>query len=512
MNQSLRDTVEALVLHGRHARDEGDAALARRCFEQARQLAPDLPDITLDLGMACLGCNDFPEALRHAEATLRRRPDWRANMIGAQALKRLGKPDRQANFLSTAVADPQIPAEVRGAAFGELADLELNAFGDARSAAASLREAALANPAMALEARLGGLVADLYDGSSNPDDIANGFVDLAATLQSPPPPRHTARHFGSRLRIGLVSSQFCASPVGFLTLGALTALSKNADLLFFDRGSKTDWAHTAFREIAHRWLTCSGVDTGTLHRLMVAADLDVLIDLGGWTDPTALAAVAGRPARRQWKWVGGQAATTGLGCFDGFITDQRQTPLYGENLYTEPMLRARLGYVTYTAPPYAPELAIAAANIPVPAGKPAPGVYALVSNPAKISLGTAEAIRKLKPRRLLLVDQRWRHEGTRLAAQARLGDLLDVAEFVTPANHPEYLQALREIDGTFHDTTPYSMGLTAIELRLLGKHLLVPRRSSDTVMSERHCIGHKGAKGFDHHASLARQMLEWSRL
>ena len=511
MNQALRDTVDALVQHGRHARDQGDAALARRCFEQARQLAPELPDITLDLASACLDCQDFGEALRHAEATLNRRTDWRASLIGAQALRRTGQPDRQADWLGTALADSGMPPVVRGAAYAELADLELNAFGDPRAAATSLREAARANPALELEARLGGLVADLYDGSADSGTITEGFIDLAGGLQAPPPPppRLAARQQPARSRIGLVSSQFCASPVGFLTLGALRELSKKADLLYFDRGSKADWAHAAFRETAHRWLTCGGADTLTLHRLMVAADLDVLIDLGGWTDPVALAAVAGRPARRQWKWVGGQALTTGLKCFDGFITDRRQVPIPNEWNYTEPLLLARLGYVTYTAPPYAPDLGVAAGKLPVPGGKPAPGVYALVSNPAKISATTAEAIRKLKPRRLLLVDQRWRHEGTRLAAQARLGSLMDVAEFITPANHPEYLQAIREMDATFHDTLPYSMGLTAIELRLMGKHLLVPRRATAGLMCERHCVGHKGAKGFDHHGALAQQMLEW---
>lgn len=514
MNQAPRDTLDALLLHARHARDAGDAELARRCFEQARQLAPDQPDITVDLAAACLACDDIADALRHADATLRHGPDWRATFIAAQVHKRQGQADRQADRLATALADPRLPAPVKAAAYSELADLELNAFGDPRAAAASLQAGAQARPALALEARLAGLVADLYDGRQDRWDIARGFVELGPTLQPPePPPARPPRRPGSRMRIGLVASQFCASPVGFLTLGALTALARRADLLFFDRGSKADWAQAAFKGIAHRWLSCPGVDSATLHRLMVAADLDVLIDLGGWTDPAALAAVAGRPARRQLKWVGGQALTTGLDCFDGFITDRRQTPINAEPLYTETLLLARLGYVTYTAPPYAPDLAAAAAEpqLPRPAGQPAPGVLALVSNPAKISAATADTLRKLKPRRLLLLDHRWRHEGTRAAAQRRLGSLMDVAEFITPANHPEYLQALRETDAAFVDTTPYAMGLTAIELRLLGKHIVTQRRPTGGLMCERHCIGHIGASGFGHHEVLGEQLLQWCR-
>ena len=512
LNPALQDTLDALLLHGRHARDAGDVALARRCFEQARQMAPDKPEITIDLAAACLALDDLADAQKFAEATLRHGPDWRASFISAQVFKRLGQPDVQADQLATVLADPRLPAPVRAAAFSELADLQLNAFGDARAAAESLRLAAQAKPALALEAVLAGLVADLYDGGRPRLDIARGFVALATTLPAPEaPPARPRRPFGERPRIGVVASQFCASPVGFLTLGSLTELARSADLIFFDRGSKADWAQTAFRAIAHRWLSCPGVDTATLHRLMVAADLDILIDLGGWTDPTALAAVAGRPARRQWKWVGGQSLTTGLDCFDGFITDRRQTPINAEPLYTEPLLLARHGYVTYTAPPYAPELAAAAASPPEPIGKPAPGVLALVSNPAKISAATARAVLKLKPGKLLLIDQRWRHQATREAAQKRLGSLMDVAEFITPANHPEYLQALRDTDAAFVDTTPYAMGLTAIELRLLGKHIVTQRRDTGGLMCERHCIGHIGADRFDHHELLARQMLQWHR-
>ncbi|MCZ2497983.1 tetratricopeptide repeat protein [Xylophilus sp. Kf1] len=512
LTPDLRDTLDALLLHARHARDAGDAALARRCFEQARQIAPDDPDVTVDLAAACLSCGDWPDALRHADATLRHGPDWRASLVAAQALKHQGRSDDHADRLATVLATPRLPAPVEAAALAELADLELNAFGDARAAAASLQRAVRARPSLEPEAQLAGLVADLYDGQRERLDIAIGFMGLHHGLQAPAaPPARPPRPPGARPRVGLVSSQFCASPVGFLTLGALTELSRHADLLFFDRGAKADWAQSAFRGIAHRWLACPGVDAPTLHRLMVAADLDTLIDLGGWTDPTALAAVAGHPARRQLKWVGGQSLTTGLPCFDGFITDRRQTPVNAGRLYTEPLLLARHGYVTYTAPPYAPELAAAAADPPPPAGRPALGVLALVSNPAKISPATAAVLQKMKPRRLLLIDQRWRHQATRDAAHRRLGSLMDVAEFITPAHHPEYLQALRDTDAAFVDTTPYSMGLTAIELRLLGKHVVTQRRPTDGLMCERHCTAHMGADRFDHHASLGGQLLEWCR-
>lgn len=513
MSDALQDVLQALREQGRVARRAGDAPAARQAFEQARLLAPDDAGLGLELAMACLAGGAPAQAGQHAAVALRQGAGWAARLVLAEAAGALRRPDEAAAQLQAALDDAALPASRRGAAWAQLADLQLNAFGDARAAALALGQAARDQPAMALQAQLAALVADLYEGSRRGPDIAAGFAALAAQLPVPAAasrPR-APRAAGARLRIGLLSAQFCASPVGFLTLGAVTALAREAELLFFDRGAKADWARDAFQALAHRWVPCRGLDPATLHRLLQAADLDALIDLGGWTDPDALAAVAARPARRQLKWVGGQSLSTGLRCFDGFIADARQVPPAAAALYTEPVLHARHGYVSYTAPPYAAALSQAAARPPAPRGKPAPGVFALVSNPAKISAATAQLLQRLKPRRLVLVDQRWRHEGTRQAARRRLGSLLDVAEFVTPADHPAYLAALQGLDATFVDTAPYSMGLTAIELRLLGKPIHAPARSPTALMCERHGVAHLGARRFDHHAELAAQLLQWSR-
>jgi hypothetical protein len=297
--------------------------------------------------------------------------------------------------------------------------------------------------------------------------------------------------------------------VAFLTLGALRELARHADLAFFDRGGKADWAHQAFQSLASSWHDVRAADAEQIHQALLAAEADALIDLSGWTDPSALQAVARRPVARQLKWVGGQAATTGATCFDGFVADARQVPIGCEALYTEPVLRATTGYVTYTPPPYW-QLGQAAMQPPT-ARQATPGVYAIAANPVKISRHTAEFVRTLKPRRLLLIDHRWRHQQTRRAAAARLGSLLDVAEFVTPATHPEYLDTLAATSATFVDTAPYAMGLAAVELRLLGKPIVQPPRPALRSISECHCAGHAAAASFAHHAQLAEELLGWCR-
>lgn len=485
-------------------------AAKRRLMEQALVRTPGDVDLRLGLGAHCLAQGEVDSALRHAVAAAALRPDWQAELLLGRVHLQRGQADDAAARLHAAASRAQAPAAARAAAWRMLADLRLNAFGDPGGAAQALQACAALAPAHALDADLAAVVAALYEGGADAGALGARLRLLAARLPVPVASVLAPRSRpGQRLRIGLVSAQFCASPVGFLTLGALRVVAQQADLFFFDRGAKDDWARNAFQAIAHRWVGCAGADTATLHQLMAAADLDALIDLGGWTDPAALAAVAGRPARRLLKWVGGQSLTTGLDCFDGFVADGRQAPPAAQPLYVEPLLRATDNYVSYTAPPYAPELDAAARQPPVPQGRPAPGCVALVSNPAKISTATAEAVRRLAPRRLVLVDHRWRHAGTRAAAEQRLGPLMAIAEFHTPAHHPAYLETLRGLDALFLDTRPYAMGLTAIELRLLGKHVRLARPPARAPMCARHAVGHHGAATLAGHARLGAELLRW---
>jgi hypothetical protein len=485
-----------------------------------------------------------PDPAQVSRSTPGTEQGWRALAAQAMARQREGRADDAAAALARMVREPGLPLPIRQACLRQMADLCLNSFGDA--AGASVIHAQLAREAAGgvagrtgadaadraagnarREAELAQIVGALYLGNAGCAEIAARLRGLAAPLQAqadalartlasarpgPRPagstrPRRAAR--ARRLRVALISNQWCASPVAFLALGALRELAREAELIFVDRGGKADWAQAAFRELAPResqWLACRGLPAEALAARLHDAELDALIDLSGWTDPDALLAVASRPAPRLLKWVGGQSATTGLDCFDAFVTDARQAPPGCEPLYRETLLRVPEGYVTYTSAPYA-DLAAAAANPPSPRKPSRPDVFALVSNPVKISARTAEFVRGLRPRRLLLIDHRWRHRQTRAAAAQRLGSLMDVAEFVTPADHPTYLETLRALDASVIDTAPYSMGLTAVELRLLGKTVIEPPRTLPASMSELHGAAHLRAPGFAHHRLLAQHLL-----
>jgi hypothetical protein len=533
---------DALTAHGlavlaTQARQAGDLLLAAQRYEQALGLAPDQMDLRLDAAAARLGAGEPAKALdllRHTDSLAGGRDSlspvqaWRKPLLTGMALARLREADDALACMRAALAVRSIPASSAATARKECASLLLNELGDPAGAAAvhwpGTQQPAFGSSSLAQiqegldhEASLAQLVSGLYTGAVSNKELVQGFRAFArahlwpdaqlrseaASLRARP-----LAHRG-RPRIGLVSSMFGASPVAFLTLGAVEALSSHADLVFLDRGSKVDWAQARYRQVACEWHDVRQQDSRQLAIALGGANLDAVIDLGGWMDLQALGALAARPVRRQFKWVGGQSLTTGLDCFDGFLADRWQIPDAARSLYAEPVLHFSCSYVSYTSPPYR-SLEGASANMPTPqAAKP--GAYAIVSNPAKIGPPMRRILDQLRPKAqvLYLVDHRWRHRHARDAVAQALGPWMSVVRFIAPPNHPTYLETLVRLDAAFLDTQPYAMGLTAVELRLLGKPIVASPRAEFATMRERHCVAHMQALRLDHHQDIARQLLAW---
>lgn len=505
-------------IHGaaNRAISAGDLSTARRIYSECLRQPNLAAMIQYELSAVCLSMGDHAAALRHASAVTLSNRLGQARVVRAKALRALKRLDAAATAFEQAIETPSLTETLRHSAALELADLHLNNFGDPSGAASRL--AGIQGASLAAKASEARLLADLYMGTRSAETIARAFIRHARRHIESQQPVSTPRRRGARTgrtsltrrpgvprlpRIGIISPSLGASPVGFLTLGAWRELSRHARLVFFDRSGKSrDWLSEALRATATEWVAVAGQTPRQLYQKLQDSGLDALVDCGGWTDIDALSALSSRPVARQFKWVGGQALTTGLDCFDGFLTDEWQVPTQCEALYREPILRFEGPYVTYTPPPYFSFRQGASAKS---------GVYALVSNPAKISDRTLRFIRNRRPKRLLLIDQRWRYHRTRQTFMSKLERLCDHVEFVVPADHRQYLGILRDTPATFVDTRPYSMGLTAIELRLMGKPIAGPRHGRVELMCERHCLAHLHTDHFDDHAKLAAQLLAWIR-
>lgn len=494
------------------ARDAEDWPTARRLYGEALAQAPQSAEITLELALCALHTADASEALRLASAVTDADYLGRAAIIRGKIRQLAGHLDAAADEFERGLSDPKTPQILRRPTAVTLADLALNQFGDPARAAGLFQSLEESSPDKAAEAQL---IADMYLGRQRGTALAKAFVTHARRyIAAPRLPRHRPRRgpVPSRRRpvIGLLSPSLFATPVGFLTLGALEPLAKKADLVFFDRRPRNDWLADGFRNLSTDWVDVSTLGASTLAQTLREAGLDALIDCGGWTDLPALTALSMRPCARQFKWVGGQALTTGLDCFDGFLTDIRQVPKTCERHYIEPIKRFSISYVTYLPPPYFDFVEgqqRASRSLP----KRRDRTYALVSNPAKISPETVRFVASLKPKTLWLVDSRWRFARTRAQLLPALSRAAERVEYLTPTGHRDYLETLRDLPATFIDTRPYTMGLTAIELLLLGKPIVGPPRRAGGLMYERHSFGHERATRFDHYATQAAELLRWCR-
>ena len=470
-------------------------------YRQALELMPGHPVLLHNSAVCLYSSGQTTAAHPIAKQAWQTSPAlWQAGLLYARILLALRERAAALRVLQQLHASqPHIP-EIRL----DLALQTLHQLGNARAARALL--AGLRHQAAhAQEAWLTQLVTELYDTDRPPEHINADFIAFAqrhlqlpaVKLEGPSPTVPTKPVVApARMRIGLISPQFFVSPVYFFSIGALKLLAADVELIIFSRDRKRDWATDQFAALAREWVDVADQSPETLAATLKRHQLDILVDLGGWMDPQALRALSVKPARRLFKWVGGQSLTTGIRAFDGFISDPWQTPPGSQSLFVEPLVCVPSGYVTYTPPPYLP-----APQTP-PAGRITLGIMA---NPAKISsvflahLRThwpAWSARLDNPLRLRFVDRRFAHPELVDRLQAALPDI--DTEFIAPADHRAYLNAVGSLHAVI-DTSPYSGGLTTIEALALGVPCLTV---SGSLFCSRHTQAHL------HYAGLGKQSLD----
>jgi predicted O-linked N-acetylglucosamine transferase (SPINDLY family) len=481
-------------------RRSGNWSSALDGYVSALKWLPDEPIIEHNLGLCYLALGNSQMAETHSQRAIKLKPaQWQSALILAKALTANGKKNQALELLEQLAKQYPTSPEI----VIELAKLLMQHGGDASRAC--LLVMPFLNTVHHKEAEAVLLVSQLYDRNENvgADNLSEAFCKFADTyLQLPAAgiavesklSEKQVEREGKRLKVGLLSPQFSVSPVYFFTFGSLRLLANHVDFVFFNRGTKQDWATKLFQGLAHQWIDVNLLSAQELSNVLLSHNLDVLIDLGGWMDPVALQALSIKPAKKMFKWVGGQSVTTGLRAFDGFFTDAHQTPVGSDHLYSEPLIRLQSGYVTYTPPPYLPKRSVKQ------------DVYfdiGVIANPAKVSRKFLIDVKKKLPKwqlspfvknkklRLKFIDQRYEQSNIRERIQKALPDAL--IDFVIPNDHLSYLKAVGQLDITL-DTWPYSGGLTTIEALAMG----VPNLTqSGQLFCERHTEAHCFYAGLD---------------
>jgi len=197
-------------------------------------------------------------------------------------------------------------------------------------------------------------------------------------------------------------------------------------------------------------------------------NIDILIDLGGYGDASRMAACANRLAPVQIKWVGMQAHSSGLAEMDWFLTDRWETPLGFETLYSEKLLRLPDGYICYSPPTYAPDVAV------LPALRNGFVTFGCFNNLAKLTPALiqtwAAILRRVPNAKLVLKTHQLSDPETagwfrhRFAALNIGPERLDTRG---SSGHRAFMGEYGDIDIVL-DPFPYSGGLTTCEALWMG--------------------------------------------
>ena len=445
-------------------RDAAQWPQAIAAYQQLIGLAPQVAELKHNLGLAYLASGQASEAIKCCTAALRIKPDlWQSHIIQGKAHKELNQIAQAHSDFQNVLRFDSNNAEARLA----LADIALNEFGEPYTAIDLVRPLE-ADPEYQMDAQLTTLMASLYDRpqwnapgaaqklSSKIMRFSEQYLRLPE-LNLPQRPIRKGKH---RPRVALLSPQFFMSPVYFLTIAGWRKIAKDCDIIIFNRGTKNDAATQEFQSLASDWINVQHVSAIDLARRIYDADIDVLYDLGGWMDPIALQAISAKPARQQFKWVGGQSVTTGLESFDGWIGDQSQSPSSLQSLYSEPLIQIPGSYASYIPPAYLPKKSRHKSSTPC-----------IFANPAKVSRPFLERLSHM-PGKKVFIHRQYRHAQVQARILAGLGDQAFAAEFIIPGTHEEALQAVNS-HARMIDTFPYNSGLTAREAMAMGTTIQV---------------------------------------
>jgi predicted O-linked N-acetylglucosamine transferase (SPINDLY family) len=462
----------------------GDRTQARDLLETAAALSPASPEVNIALGQTLIRANLIAQAVPVLEAAIALRPDdLNLRNNHAAALVKLHRHREARDALEALIAE-------HGERSGLLCNLSnaLVSLGLQDEGVAAARRAILAEPGLHLGWRTLCNALPYCDGIGGAE-LLHAYRHAGRLL-----PRHTTtpiernRDPARRLTLGLMSPSLKTHPVGWFTIGGIENLDPNQyRIVCIGPRHGTDTIHRRFVMAAQEWHT--GETAAPQARAQAIRDLgiDILIDLGGYGDLGMMALCAQRLAPVQVKWVGSQNHSTGLEEIDWFLTDRWETPPELQHHYSERLLLMPDGYVSYSPPPYAPDVG------PSPAAASGHVTFGCFNNLAKITRATLDSwgniLRRAPQARLVLKCQQFNDPPTRDRFRAAFAARGVAAARIDLRGGSSHRNLLGEYDGIdiALDPFPYGGGLTTCEALWMGVPTIT---APGETFASRHATSH----------------------
>jgi len=206
----------------------------------------------------------------------------------------------------------------------------------------------------------------------------------------------------------------------------------------------------------------SGLANPAMAQLIEELEIDLLIDLNGYSRPSRLPVFVLRPAPVQVAWFN-MFATSGLGSFDYLVGDKHVIPREEERFHTERVVRVPGSYLTFEVTYPVPDV------VPPPCLKAGALTFGCLAPQYKITTEVLEVwsgiLRKSPGSRLILKNVVLGKPAARDFVRdlfARFGVPPERVDLDGPAEHFTFLERYDDIDVAL-DTFPYNGGTTTME-------------------------------------------------
>jgi predicted O-linked N-acetylglucosamine transferase (SPINDLY family) len=423
-----------------------------------------------NLGNALCEQRRFDEAIVACHRAIALEPDF------AQAYYNLGNALREVGRL-----DEAIVAYDRVIALKPEFTEAHNNLGNALREVGRLDEALAAyRRAIALEGELAGAHSSkaasnlLYTLHFDPDYDAQALLaehrqwarQYAAPLAAEIRPHPNNRTPDRRLRIGYLSPDFRAHPVGQLVLPLFVHHDRRQTEIIGYCDVRTPDAMTRQLEtLSDAWQLTVGLSDSQVADRIRADRIDILVDLALHTADNRMLVFARKPAPVQVSMLG-TPSTTGLDTIDYRLTDPYfDPPGVSDGDYTERSIRLPCPIWCYQAPEAAPPVG------ELPAWRNGFVTFGCLNQFAKVSRPAlhlwVQILQALSGARLVLQAQRGRHLDAVRQVFAENGVAGDRVAFAARVPHRQYLERYHELDLCL-DPFPYNGHTSTLDALWMG--------------------------------------------
>ena len=284
-----------------------------------------------------------------------------------------------------------------------------------------------------------------------------------------------------RLRIGLVSGDLRAHPVGYFIESPLAALKSSftdrLEIFVYYNHASSDAVTERIQHYSHAWRLVSGLTAENIAQTIHDDAIDILIDLTGHTANNLLPVFAWKPAPVQVSWLG-YFATTGVSAIDYVIADPWTLPRHCDKFFVEHIWRLPETRLCFT-PPY-PEIPVS----PSPAIVNGYVTFGCLSNLVKLNSSVvflwSRILSSVPGSRLFLMAPQLSEPNARQVVLDRFkehGVSQERLELQGAMARVEYLGQYKHVDIVL-DTFPYTGGTTTAEALWMGVPVLTMNGNS----------------------------------